>query len=276
MNDRDDNEIPFIGRQFAKQDPEPGPRQPDPAAPQPSAGLEPTFGERVADGAIRLWEALRPVLARMRADVGAYANGVRPAAAWMKATVVVFIGLAVAWIAYGAITAIVSAASHTSAPQVHFDRSDLPHHTGLMATVTQGLHIYFGEHTSGLPVNDTTAYEVWKLAGMGFFLWAFLFRAFGARLGWVLYGAATTVMVWQATGPAGRPVAAGVAVLGWLVLSVFALRGLVFLRFSSHSTHHHTHSSPQIRVEPTIHVTAQMEPPVIEKVSVRSPMDWND
>ncbi|MEU6236687.1 hypothetical protein [Kitasatospora sp. NPDC047058] len=273
MNDRDDNQIPFIGRQFAKQDPETSPQQADPEPPSP---LEPTVGERIADGARRLWEAVSPLLSAMGRDLRAYANGVRPAATWMKATVVILIGLLVTWIVYGAITGIINAASHTSTPQVHFDRSDLPHHTGLMATVTQALHLYFGEHTSGLPVNDTTAYEVWKLAGIGFFLWSFLFRAFGARLGWALYGAATSVMVWQATAPAGRPVAAGVAALGWLVLSVFALRGLAFLRFSSHSTHHHTHSSPQIRVEPTIYVTAQMEPPVIEKVSVRSPMDWND
>ncbi|MFD7645724.1 hypothetical protein ACFV4P_34350 [Kitasatospora sp. NPDC059795] len=263
----DDKDIPFIGRQPA----EPGPQKRTvPVTPRPTAG------ERVAAGAIRLWEAIRPVLARAARDVRAYITRTGPAEPWMKAAVVFFVGAAVTWLAYGAVSAIVAEASHSSGPQVGFDRSDLPSHTGLMATVTQALHIYFGEHTSGLPVDDTTAYEAWKLAGIGFFLWAFAFRAFGARLGWAAYGAATTVMVWQATAPAARPVAAGVVVLGWLVLSVFALRGLSILRFSSYSTHHHTHTSPQIRVEPTIHVTAQVEPPVIEKVTVRSPMDWDD
>lgn len=57
---------------------------------------------------------------------------------------------------------------------------------------------------------------LWVLA------WA---RSTGARIGWILMGAATVWMVWSATPEVSRPIAAGTAVLAWSLLSIPALRG---------------------------------------------------
>lgn len=50
--------------------------------------------------------------------------------------------------------------------------------------------------------------------------------SWSARLAWILYGAGTVAMVYSASPTGGRMLAAGISVLYWGVLSVFALRGM--------------------------------------------------
>ncbi|WP_052709761.1 hypothetical protein, partial [Streptomyces sp. NRRL S-495] len=209
---------------------------------------------------------------RIREDVpDAFRYGWSLTAAWIKALVVMVGALLVGLFLRAVVIGIADAAD--SASSVEVDRPDLPRHTGIVAAVTQPVRAYLFEHTSGLPVSGATAYGLWLVAGASFLGWAWLFRALGARLGWLAYGAATVVMVWQGSPAGGRPVAAGIAVLAWCALSVPALRGLRFLTFSSHSTHH---SNPEIKVEPRIEV--QVAPPVVEMVEVTAVVkregDW--
>jgi len=51
-----------------------------------------------------------------------------------------------------------------------------------------------------------------------------LFRANAARLGWVLYGIASTAMAWNASTGPSQPIVAGIAALWWTTLALFALR----------------------------------------------------
>ncbi|MYV43737.1 hypothetical protein GT030_33985 [Streptomyces sp. SID1328] len=55
---------------------------------------------------------------------------------------------------------------------------------------------------------------------------SFLFGGFGARTTWILWGAATVVMVWSGTPGPARQVAAGLATVAWGLASIPAMRGL--------------------------------------------------
>lgn len=83
---------------------------------------------------------------------------------------------------------------------------------------------YLTAHSTDLPITANTLWWTWCAAGVGLFLFAFLFRAVAARLGWVLFGAATMAMVWATTTGPARTTTTGIAALWWIVLSLFALR----------------------------------------------------
>ncbi|MGC4808657.1 hypothetical protein [Micromonospora sp. DT233] len=83
---------------------------------------------------------------------------------------------------------------------------------------------YLTAHSAGLPVDAETLWWTWCAAGVSLFLLATFWRAVAARLGWVLFGAATAAMVWATTTGPARTTTAGIAVLWWIALSLFALR----------------------------------------------------
>ncbi|MFE2471642.1 helix-turn-helix domain-containing protein [Streptomyces mirabilis] len=107
--------------------------------------------------------------------------------------------------------------------------------SGLTATVDRPVRAYLHAHTAGLPVTATTLHLVWVASGAGLLAFSFLTGAFGARLTWILWGAATTVMVWSGTAGPARQVAAGLAVIGWGISSIAGLRGLVLRPELSHN-----------------------------------------
>ena len=77
-------------------------------------------------------------------------------------------------------------------------------------------------HATGLPVSATHLLLAWASGGAVLFLGGvFSFR--GARVGWPVYGALTAAMAWFGAEPAHRPIAAGLIVLTWAVLSIFVL-----------------------------------------------------
>jgi hypothetical protein len=83
---------------------------------------------------------------------------------------------------------------------------------------------YLTTHSAGLPISADTLWWTWCATGAALFLFAWLFRAVAARLGWIHYGAATAAMVWAtSTGP-GRPITTAIAVLWWTAFSLLALR----------------------------------------------------
>ncbi|MFD3843990.1 hypothetical protein ACFWWC_48680 [Streptomyces sp. NPDC058642] len=94
------------------------------------------------------------------------------------------------------------------------------------ATLTDPVHVYLDTHTAGLPVTATSVFAIWLGASAASLSLAWLTQAVGARLTWFTHGAATVFMVWASSPAASRTVAAGLAVLAWTGLSLFALRGL--------------------------------------------------
>ncbi|MFI7080978.1 hypothetical protein ACIBO1_27105 [Micromonospora sp. NPDC049903] len=104
------------------------------------------------------------------------------------------------------------------------DGSSWLHDWNLTRVVLEPVRDYLFAHSAGLPVNASTLWWTWCAAGIGLFTFAFLWRAVAARLGWILYGAATVAMVWAATTGPARTTTAGIAALWWIVLSLFTLR----------------------------------------------------
>lgn len=90
--------------------------------------------------------------------------------------------------------------------------------------VLQPVRRYLDAHAAGLPVNDDTMWWTWCAAGTALFIAGTLRRSPAARLGWILYGAASTAMVYDAAAAPTQPVAAGITALWWTGLSVLALR----------------------------------------------------
>lgn len=82
---------------------------------------------------------------------------------------------------------------------------------------------YLTEHTVDVGVDARTVFWTWAAAGVVFFLLS-IAGSDAARLGWTLHGAATALMVLVGTPDPGRPVATGLTVLFWTLLSVPAYR----------------------------------------------------
>lgn len=97
--------------------------------------------------------------------------------------------------------------------------------TGLIATINEPVHTYITTHTATLPATATTIYSLWQVTGASAFALSLL-RSSGARLTWLLWGTATTAMVWAGTPTDDRAIAAGIAATAWAALSVLALRGI--------------------------------------------------
>ncbi|MEU1811701.1 hypothetical protein [Micromonospora aurantiaca (nom. illeg.)] len=78
---------------------------------------------------------------------------------------------------------------------------------------------YLDAHAEGLPIPTATLWWTWCITGM-VLLAMCLLHVIAARIGWVLYGAATTAMVAAATPGSGRWIAAAVSGVWWVLLSI--------------------------------------------------------
>lgn len=78
---------------------------------------------------------------------------------------------------------------------------------------------YLDTHAEGLPIPAATLWWTWCITGM-VLLAMCLLHVVAARIGWVLYGAATTAMVASATPGPGRWIAAAVSGAWWVLLSI--------------------------------------------------------
>lgn len=116
-----------------------------------------------------------------------------------------------------AIGAATRTAGHTGTVQVSG--------AGLIRTITDPVHGYLTSHAIGLPVTGHTLWLGWLATTLGLFLLAAL-GSRGARIGWTLTGAITTAMVYTATPGDARPVAAGLTLTAWSVLSIVAFNRL--------------------------------------------------
>ncbi|MFF4138838.1 hypothetical protein ACFY1B_47210 [Streptomyces mirabilis] len=68
---------------------------------------------------------------------------------------------------------------------------------GVVATIDDPVHAYLTAHSTGLPLPVTALHLLWVASGAVLLLMSFLFGGFGARMTWVVWGAATVVMVWS-------------------------------------------------------------------------------
>ncbi|MCL3998167.1 hypothetical protein [Streptomyces lavenduligriseus] len=193
------------------------------------------------------------VLHEMWGDVlSAPRSGLRHMAPWLRAVLMV---AAVSFVVLMAKAAgeIIFQQLHqllTAVPrvQVGVDTS-----SGVAAVVDQPVRTYIAQHSAGLPVAASTVYTLWLLTGITALVVGFLTRSTGVRAAWTVWGASTVFMVWTATPQASRPVAAGLAVLTWTLLSAFALRGLTLRRRA-------VGRPAQITVRPEIHIPAPAQP----------------
>ncbi|MEW2297106.1 hypothetical protein ABZ719_31135 [Streptomyces sp. NPDC006743] len=115
----------------------------------------------------------------------------------------------------------------TAAPKVQVG-VDTSH--GVFAVVDQPVRTYIAQHSAGLPVAASTVYTLWLLTGITGLVLGCFSRNNGVRAMWSAWGAASVFMVWTATPATSRPLAAGLAVLAWTLLSAFAMRGLTLRR----------------------------------------------
>lgn len=98
------------------------------------------------------------------------------------------------------------------------------HHWNITHVVLDPVRAYLTAHATGLPISAATLWWTWCAAGTSFFTFALLWRAVAARIGWILFGAASVAMVWASTSGPARETTAGIAALWWTVLSLLALR----------------------------------------------------
>jgi hypothetical protein len=150
-------------------------------------------------------------------------------APWLR-TILTFAGLCiVVLLAHAAFETVLQALHHllTAVPKVQVG-ADTSH--GVFAVVDQPVRTYIAQHSTGLPIEASTVYTLWQLAGITGLVLGYLSRNNGVRALWAGHGAATVFMVWTATPHTGRPVATGLAVLAWTVLSAIAMRGLTLRR----------------------------------------------
>jgi hypothetical protein len=118
------------------------------------------------------------------------------------------------------ITAVAGGIRDTATGAAHTGAHDVTA-TGLTRTITEPVHAYLTDHAAGLPVTGNTLWLTW-LATTAMLLLLSALGSRGARIGWTLAGAATTAMVYAATNTTARPVAAGLAITMWALLSVIA------------------------------------------------------
>lgn len=90
-----------------------------------------------------------------------------------------------------------------------------------------GLHPikeWIRQHATGLPVTASTLTSLYLIVGVVLFFAASC-RSRGGQIGWVTYGATAVAMAWVGTNePLHQPVAAGLMLIVWTLLSIVALR----------------------------------------------------
>ncbi|GGL30002.1 hypothetical protein [Planomonospora parontospora] len=89
---------------------------------------------------------------------------------------------------------------------------------------TRPVHSYLTEHAGGLAVTVEQIGWAWTVAGCAMWLPAVLWRSWGARVGWTLYGIAGLTMVAAGSAPQTRWAATGVTAAYWVVLTLPMLR----------------------------------------------------
>lgn len=171
----------------------------------------------------------REWLEARRQEVGdSLSGGWSESALWIKFVALVSgVLVAIAVIGVLANTAVNTARTWQTPSGWHWD--------GLVATVEQPVNAYLSTHSAGLPLPVDALHLLWVASGAVSLGMSFLFGGLGARSTWVMWGAATVVMVWAGTPGDARQVAAGVATIAWGLASILAMRGVKLRSIASQS-----------------------------------------
>lgn len=189
------------------------------------AGDRDFFPEMVFEFVAYLWARARDEL-----DTPTLGRG-RPTATAAIAAVVVA-GVLAVWVGYWLITTVLSwigsgiarvpgAVDNTSVPD--FAEPALQQAQTLSTVVTTPVRDYLTAHAAGLPLSADALWWTWCWAGVALFALA-LTRSLGARIGWALYGAATTAAVAVTTPGPAATTAAALTALAWTALTIPAYR----------------------------------------------------
>jgi hypothetical protein len=102
------------------------------------------------------------------------------------------------------------------------DAANLLDHWALARVALDPIHHYLDTHAAGLPITPGQLWWTWCATGVVLCLLSTA-RVLAARIGWLLFGAASVAMVWTSPS-APHTTAAGIATLWWLLFSLPALR----------------------------------------------------
>ncbi|MFF1446130.1 hypothetical protein [Streptomyces sp. NPDC058295] len=188
-------------------------------------------------------------LHRRAAEVSRFRHtGWDDAAVWIK-TVTLIAGASIVVLMVGAAADIVTTVLDrlSDAPAV-----DIGDSHGLWGAVDHPIRAYLADQAAHLTVTPAALYRAWQAAGLVALVGGFFGNA-GARLTWLLWGAASVVMVWSASPDGGRAAATGLAALMWALASIVALHGLTLRPV----VHHHP---PRWQFSPNVHVHAAPVP----------------
>ncbi|MET9914458.1 helix-turn-helix domain-containing protein [Streptomyces sp. NPDC006476] len=164
-----------------------------------------------------------------RQEVGnAFTGGWSKSALWIKLVVLFSASL----VGIAALGVVANTVSHTARA---WHTPSGCHWDGVVATIDDPVHAYLAAHSTGLPLPVTALHLLWVASGGALLLMAFLFGGFGTRMTWIVWGAATVVMVWLGTPGDARQVAAGLATVAWGMASILAMRGLSLRSIASQS-----------------------------------------
>jgi hypothetical protein len=139
-------------------------------------------------------------------------------AAALVAAVVVAAVTAVLWLAsalYGLLAAAATDGRHTGA-EIRWWAV-----TRLTRIITDPVHAYLTGHAGALHISGHLLWLGW-LASTAILFALAVIGSTGARIGWALTGALTTVVVYTGTPGDARTLAAGIAVTAWSLLSIAA------------------------------------------------------
>jgi hypothetical protein len=147
------------------------------------------------------------------------------------ATLVTAIALAavtvVVWLAsalYGLVTAAATDGRHTGAAGVRWSAA-----WRLTHTITDPVHAYLTGHAAALHTSGGLLWTGWLATTAVLFVFA-VAGSTGARIGWTATGALTTAVVYIASPADARPLAAGIAITAWSLLSIAAFNRITVSR----------------------------------------------
>jgi hypothetical protein len=164
------------------------------------------------------WVTRQPVGPAVRDWARATPRPVVVTAAALAAAVTVAAFTVVVWLAsalYGLVTAAATDGRDTAAGVRWWAVLRLTH------VVTDPVHAYLTGHAAALHTSGYLLWTGWLATTTVLFALAVL-GCTGARIGWTLTGALTTTVVYTNTPADARPLAAGIAITAWSLLSVAA------------------------------------------------------
>jgi hypothetical protein len=169
-------------------------------------------------------------------------------AALTLAAVTVIVAAGMVWFAVSLIIALLDSLVSLLGDGLHAGRWSA-HHGGLLAVISDPIQHYLTVHAAGLPANAPTLWGGWLAAGAVLLVLS-VFGSWGARIGWILFGAASAAMVYGGATTAGRDLSVAVTVIAWALLSVVAFRGMVL--FSPRFVYVDNKAAEPAKVEVTV------------------------